>query len=99
MSDRFLFEGQGTCFYGSGAVTVSALAAGAQEDLQISDSNAKDGDVVCVTLAAAGYEAGMIVTGYVSAAGAVEVRVNNTSGGALTGGATTAYYTLIRKAE
>ena len=95
MSTLRHYQGAGKRYVGSGSITISALAAGAEEDLTISDSNAEVTDVVCVSLANANMETGLGVIGaWVSAAGTIKIRFSNFSGGALTGGAATVYYSL-----
>ena len=97
-STRLNLLGQGTIYVGSGSITTSALAAGAEEDLTISDTNAKAGDVVAVSIINAKMETGMsIAAAWVSADGTISIRVSNLNGAnALTNEAKTVYYTLIR---
>ncbi|NIO44970.1 MAG: hypothetical protein GTN36_05465 [Candidatus Aenigmarchaeota archaeon] len=94
-SNRRLNQGEGSRFYGSASVTVSALAAAAEEDLSITDTNAEVDHVVSVSFANAAMETGLSVSAaWVSAAGTIKVRISNQSGSGLTGGANTIYYTL-----
>ena len=98
MSTKINFQGAGKLYMGSGSITVSALAAGAEEDLTISDSNAVVGMVVSnPTLLNAAMESNLAITGaWVSAAGVISIRIRNThASNSLTGGATTAYYSLL----
>ena len=95
-STRRHFQGKGKYFYGSGSITISSLAASAQEDLSISDSNAEVGDVISVTLANADMEDNLAVAAaWVSADGTIKIRIANLdTTNALTGGSATVYYTI-----
>lgn len=88
--------GQGLIKVTSASVTVSALAAGAEEELTISDSDAEVGDVVAVSPSEALDEAGLSVSSArVSAAGTIKVRISNQSGGSLTGSTEDLYYSIL----
>lgn len=82
----------------SASVTVSALAAAAEEDLTITDADATVGDVISVSFDNAGMETGMCVCGaWVSAAGSIKVRISNVNAAAaLAGGARTIRYSISR---
>lgn len=82
----------------SASVTVSALAAAAEEDLTISDSDAAVGDVVVVSFDEAGMETGLCVCGaWVSAAGSIKIRISNVNAAAaLAGGSRTVRYAITR---
>lgn len=91
-------QGQGKIFVGSASVTISALAAAAEEDLSITESNATVGDVVMVTLPNAAVETGVgVVAAWVSTGGTIKIRVTNlNAAAALTGGAATVAFALLR---
>ena len=94
---KLSFAGQGVLKVNSAAATVSALAAAAEEDLTISDSDATLGDIVLVSPSAAGAETGFaICAAWVSVAGTIKVRISNVSGSTLTGGSRTFSYALLR---
>lgn len=81
----------------SASVTVSALAAGAEEDLTITDADAAVGDVIAVSFDDAGMETGMSIAGaWVSAAGSIKVRISNLHTSGLTGGSRTIRYVIQR---
>jgi hypothetical protein len=92
------FQGQGFLKISSSAETVSALAAGAEETLDITDSDAAVGDLVLVNPSNAGAESSLgIVAAWVSAAGTIKVRITNVhAADALTGGSRTFYYAILR---
>jgi hypothetical protein len=94
-STKLSLQGQGMLAVGSAAITIAAIADEASADYTISDANASVGDVISVSLANADMEAGLLVVGaWVSAANTISVRIANDSGGALTGGAATVYYSI-----
>jgi len=80
------------------AVTVTTVAAAAQADIVVAVPNAKDGDSVQVTPAAAAMETGLaVVNAWVSSAGNVSIRVANMkASGALTG-STSNWSVLVTK--
>jgi hypothetical protein len=97
MSTLCSFQGQGELYVGSGTVTISALAAAAEEDLTITDSNIATTDVVIGSFANADMETGVGVLGvWCSAAGTIKLRITNASGSGLTGGSATFYYCIIK---
>lgn len=82
---------------GTVSVVVSALAAAAEEDIDVTISGAAAGDIVlaCPTEAAA--ETGLAILGaWVSAADTVTIRIGNTSGSGLTGSTANWSYLLIK---
>lgn len=89
-----------TRFYRAvGDITISALAAGAEEELTIAVTGAAVGDHVIVTPNAAAPEAGVSFgLTWVSAADTVKIRVSNLSAGALTGGNLSVAVLVIRSA-
>lgn len=91
-------QGQGKIFVGSASVTVTALAAAAEEDYSITEANATVGDIVVASWDDAGAETGAsIQAAWVSAAGTIKVRNSNLNASAgLTGGTRTIRYALIR---
>lgn len=79
-----------------GNITISALAAGAEEDLTLTVTGAAIGDHVIVSPAAAP-EAGVgFVLAWVSAANTVSVRVHNFGASGLTGGAQSVAALVVR---
>lgn len=89
-------QGQGAIITKTAAVTVSALAAAAEEELTISDSDAEVGDVIVCSPSEAMDEAGLsISSARVSAAGTIKVRISNQSGSGLTGGENNLDYAII----
>lgn len=64
------------------ALDFGSIAAGATAELTISVTGATTGAAVALGPPAA-LEAGLVATGYVSAAGTVTVRLHNTTGGAI----------------
>lgn len=97
-TSQLSLQGQGKIFVGSASVTVSALAAAAEEDLAITEANALVGDVVMISFDNAGMETGLAVCGaWVSANGTIKVRISNTNAAAaLTGGSRTVRFTVLR---
>lgn len=91
-------QGQGVILVNSASVTVSALAAAAEEDYTITEAAAAVGDVVMASWDNAGAETGAsIVAAWVSQAGQIKVRNSNlNAAAALTGGTRTIRYCLIR---
>ncbi len=94
-------QGKDSLYVGSGSVTLATLAAAAEADYTISDSNAEVTDVISASMQnaspgmadASGSPA--IVGAWVSAAGTISIRVSNVhASGALTGGAVAIYYTI-----
>ncbi len=68
------------------SVTVSALAAAAEEDIDVTVTGAAVGDMVWVNPTEAAAETGLAVLGcWVSAADTVTIRVGNTHTAGLTG--------------
>lgn len=93
---KLKFAGQGVIYTKQAAVTVSTLAAGAEEELSISDSDAEVGDVIVASPSEAMDEAGLSISSVrVSAAGTIKVRISNQSGSALAGGANNLDYAII----
>jgi len=70
---------------GTVSVTVSALAANAQEDKDVTVTGAATGDIVTVCPTDAAAEAGLTFCAWVSAADTVTVRITNDTTGSLTG--------------
>lgn len=92
-------QGNGGLYVGSASITISALSAGTEEDLSITDSNVAASDVICASIINAGMETGVgVVAAWCSTAGTFKVRISNFSGSGLTGGATTLYYMIIKTA-
>lgn len=89
-----------THFYRAvGDITISALAAAAEEELTITVTGAAVGDHVIVTPNAAAPETGVSFgLTWVSAANTVKIRVSNLSAGALTGGNLSVAVLVIRSA-
>jgi hypothetical protein len=84
---------------GTVSVTVSALAAAAEEDITLSISDAVAGDIVILTPPNAAAETGLAkLLEWVSASGSVKLRVGNVSGSSLTGSTADWNYILIRSA-
>lgn len=83
---------------GTVAVTISALAAAAEEDITVTVTGAAAGDMVLVTPLAAAMETGVAVIGtWVSAADTVKIRVSNVNAAAgLTGSTTNFSYLVIK---
>jgi protein involved in polysaccharide export with SLBB domain len=81
----------------TGSMTISALAAGAEEDITITDSAVRVGDVVTVTTTAAPETGLAIITTWVTAAGTINVRISNLNAAvALTAGAVSVRYCVHR---
>jgi hypothetical protein len=78
------------------AVTVAALAAAATETYSITDADAAVGDIIVCSPNTAPEAGFAIECCYVNAAGAIRVRVRNISADALTGGALTLNYQIIK---
>jgi hypothetical protein len=82
---------------GTIAVTISALAAAAEEDISLTIAAATVGDMVLVSPLNASMETGVaVLAAWVSANGTVKVRVGNVSGSSLTGSTANWQYCLIR---
>lgn len=80
----------------SDSVTVTALAAGAEETYTITDADAKLGDII-VASPAAGVEAGWGITkAWVSADNTIKISASNFSGSGLTGGSLTIHYAILK---
>lgn len=91
------FQGQGKLFIGDISVTVSALAAAAEEVISLSISDAAVGDIVVMTPPEAAIEAGLsVLRAHCSAAGTVKLKVGNDSGSGLTGSTESWKYCLLR---
>ena len=85
---------------GTVSVTVSALAAAAEEDIDVTISGAAVGDVVWVNPTEAAAETGLSISAaWVSAADTVSIRVSNQSGVGLTGSTENWNYVLISSIE
>jgi len=96
MATKLSLQGQGMIKHTAANITVSALAAGAEEDITISDSDAEVGDVVVASPVNAMAETGFaIVCAWVSANGSIKVRLSNVSGSSLTGGTNSLKYAII----
>lgn len=80
------------------SVTVSALAAAAEEDLDITVAGAQVGDLVNIAPRDAAAEAGLMWSAWVSAAATVTIRVTNASGSGLTGSTSNWDYLLVSSA-
>lgn len=86
MAVRLKLGGQGIIIREDVEVTVSALAAGAEEELTLTVSGAEVGDVAVASPSEALDEAGLCISSArVSAANTVKVRISNQSGSGLTG--------------
>lgn len=100
MSTKLSLQGQGRIQVGTGSITTTALAAGAEEALTISDTEAAVGDLVIAHLdATAAGTAGtpIIARAWVSAAGTITCTVSNLhASAALDAGAKGVIYALIR---
>lgn len=70
---------------GTVSATVSALAAAAEEDVDVAFANAAAGDVVVVTPLEATAETGLTWHAWVLSAGNLTLRFGNASGSSLTG--------------
>jgi hypothetical protein len=82
---------------GTVEVTVSALAAAAEEDISVTISGAAAGDIVCVTPLDAAMETGVgLIAAWVSAANTVKIRVSNFSGSSLTGSTANWSYMVVK---
>lgn len=81
----------------TGSMTISALAAAAEEDVTISDPKVHVGDVVVVNTTSAPETGLGIVHAYVSAEGTITVRITNLNAvTALTAGAVSVRYCVLR---
>jgi len=82
---------------GTISVTITALAAAAEEDLDIAITNVTVGDSVIVTPTEAAMETGVSISGaWVKANGTITIRISNQSGSGLTGSTETWDYLLTR---
>jgi histidyl-tRNA synthetase len=82
----------------SASVTVSTLAAAAEEEYTITDADATVGDIIVCSFDNAGMETGMCICGaWVSANGTIKVRVTNVNAAAaLVGGSRTLRYQIMK---
>jgi hypothetical protein len=90
---------QRTAFTGTAPLTWGSIGAGASATQTITVTGAAVGDRVLIGLPAAGIQAGLLLTPWVSSTNNVTVRVTNITGGALTphsGAATTYTATALR---
>jgi hypothetical protein len=78
----------------SKSVTIAALGAAATGTYTIADSDARLGDVICVSPAAAMEAGAIIASARVSVNGTIEVRIVNASASSLVGGAMVLFYTI-----
>lgn len=81
---------------GTVSLTVSALAAAAEEDVDAAVTNATAGDIVIITPLEATAETGLTWTAWVLSSGNITARFGNTSGSSLTGSTSNWQYCLIR---
>jgi hypothetical protein len=82
---------------GTVAVTVSTLAAAAEEDIAVAVTGAALGDSVSVNPTVAAAETGLAVLGaWVSDADEITIRVGNTDGSALDGSTANWTYLIIK---
>lgn len=82
---------------GTVSLTVTTLAAAAEEDLTAAITGVQVGDVILLTPREAAAETGLALLGaWVSDTDEITVRIGNTHTDALTGGANTWDYVLIR---
>ncbi len=94
-------QGRDSLYVGTGTITTTALAAGAEEDLTITDSNAAVGDVCSVSPADSdAAETGMsIALAWCETAGTIKVRVSNlNAAAALTAEAKNVSYSIMKTA-
>lgn len=83
---RLKLQGQGIIITADVEVTTSALAAGAEEELDIAIADAEVGDVLIVNPSVDLIEAGLSISyAYIDAAGSGKVGISNQSGSGLTG--------------
>jgi hypothetical protein len=82
---------------GTVSVTVAALDAATEEDIDVTISGAAAGDVICVNPLEAAMETGVAVLGsWVKSANTVTIRVGNTHTAAITGSTAAWKYVLIK---
>jgi hydrogenase maturation factor len=79
------------------SMTITALAAAAEEDVTITDAQVRPGDVVVVTTTAAPETGLAILQAWCTAAGTISVRISNMNAAtALTAGAVSVRYCVLR---
>lgn len=80
----------------STSITVAALTTNTAETYSITDSDAKVGDVICVSPQTAPEAGWGIEAAWCDTAGTIKVRARNHSGSSLTGGALVVSYSISR---
>jgi hypothetical protein len=80
----------------SSSVTVTALAAAAEETYTIADTDAEVGMVVSASPNVAPEAGWGIICAWVDAAGSIKIKVSNFGAAGLTGGALVINYTLTK---
>lgn len=87
-SEVLNFYGKGQVLQGNASVTVSALAAGAEEELTITDTRVASTDIAMgASFTYSDWETGLSISHIaVSAADTIKVSISNQSGSSLTGG-------------
>lgn len=82
---------------GTVSVTISALAADAEEDITLTITGAAAGDLVALAPNNSSMETGVSISAvWISAADTVKLRISNQSGSGLTGSTATWDYVLIK---
>jgi hypothetical protein len=82
---------------GTVAVTIGAIAAGAEADVEVTVAQAAAGDIVAVTPLNAAMETGVgILAAWVSEAGKIKIRFTNAHTSGLTGSTSNFSYLLIK---
>ena len=78
------------------SVTVSALAAAAEEDVTISEPRVRVGDVIVANTLSAPATGLVILAAWVDAAGSIKLRLGNVAASGLSGGATNFRICVLR---
>jgi hypothetical protein len=81
------------------SVTVAAITAGAEADVDVTIAGAQVGDSVVIAPRDAAAETGIMWNAWVSAANTVTIRMTNASGSTLTGSTSNWDYLLISSAS
>ena len=82
---------------GTVAVTISALNAAAEEDVEVTVTGVAAGDAISVTPLAAAMETGVAIVGaWYSAANKIKIRFSNVHGSTLTGSTSNFTYLIIK---
>jgi hypothetical protein len=79
---------------GTVSVTISALSAAAEEDVDVTITGLAAGDIVTLMPPEAAMEAGVMFNCWVGAANTLSIRITNASGSSLTGSTTSWTYLL-----